>query len=193
MHVSASRRAMAAACLTSLALATVALSDGLFNGYDSNARTLNTAGGRLAGGGFATDVAVGDVVTADEVSLKGGNFVLGTGVVAKKKLVTPPPTGIEPLSAPVVATRLDGNFPNPFNPATTVRFSLAEARHATLKIYDVKGRLVRTLVDETLDAGVHERSWNGRTSQGGLATSGVYFARLQAGEHQERHKMVMSR
>ncbi|MDM7916957.1 MAG: FlgD immunoglobulin-like domain containing protein [Candidatus Eisenbacteria bacterium] len=69
-------------------------------------------------------------------------------------------------------------------------FSLEEADEATLRIYDVQGRLVKTLVDGTLDAGSHEALWNGRNDAGADAGSGVYFCRLQSGGRTAVRKLV---
>ncbi|MGH7595205.1 MAG: T9SS type A sorting domain-containing protein [bacterium] len=84
---------------------------------------------------------------------------------------------------------LDQNYPNPFNPSTTIRFSLPNRERVTLKVFDVLGREVATLVDhEVLTAGHHARSWEANN-----ATSGVYFYRLVAGDFQETRKMILTR
>ncbi len=75
---------------------------------------------------------------------------------------------------------LQPNYPNPFNPSTTIRFSLARPGHASLSIYDVSGRLVRSLVDDTVDSGMHEIQWDGTNDRGNGTASGVYFYRLIA-------------
>ncbi len=69
--------------------------------------------------------------------------------------------------------------PNPFNPTTTIRFCIGVGGRTDVRIYDVSGRVVRTLVDGQLPAGEHEVVWNGRTNAGGGAASGVYFVRLE--------------
>ena len=73
---------------------------------------------------------------------------------------------------------LDQNTPNPFNPTTTIRFGLADAGRATLSLYDVNGRHVRTLVAGELDAGYHDIVWNGLDARGRQVASGVYLYRL---------------
>jgi hypothetical protein len=72
-------------------------------------------------------------------------------------------------------------YPNPFNPSTTIRFTLREQAPVSLQIFNIRGALVRTLIDSDLDAGIHERRWNGRDSFGQLVASGVYFYRLRMG------------
>jgi len=91
------------------------------------------------------------------------------------------------LSASVTAVEggpavfgLIGNAPNPFSRSTVVRFGLSRPGRATLRIFDLRGRLVRTLVDEVLAAGRHEVAWSGRDDTGSAVASGVYFYRLQA-------------
>lgn len=94
--------------------------------------------------------------------------------------------------APRVLT-LTGNYPNPFNPATEIVFSLPRTGHAVLEIVDVRGHLVRTLRDETLAAGRHEVAWDGADTDGHTVASGVYFARLRAEETMLTHKMVLTK
>jgi hypothetical protein len=85
-----------------------------------------------------------------------------------------------------------GNFPNPFNPSTEIRFSLAEPGPVTLEIFDVSGRLVRQLLqDESLPAGTQSRIWNGQTDKGESAPSGVYFLRLVAGNDSHSLKIQL--
>lgn len=77
------------------------------------------------------------------------------------------------------ASALLGNYPNPFNPATVIRFQLEAGGMADLSVYDVRGALVAHLVRQELDQGVHEVRWNGHDQAGRPAASGVYFARLR--------------
>jgi hypothetical protein len=83
------------------------------------------------------------------------------------------------------------NSPNPFNPKTTIAYTLPEAGHVTLSVYDVAGRLVRTLDDAEREAGPHSVVWDG-TDDGGLGVgSGVYFCRLESDEILETRSMVL--
>jgi len=96
-----------------------------------------------------------------------------------------PVPGIEVLSAAVMA------WPNPFNPQTTVQFINPRAGQVQVGIYNLQGRLVRQLVSESLPAGEHDVLWDGRADDGARAASGVYFARMIAGEELATTKVMM--
>jgi agarase len=78
------------------------------------------------------------------------------------------------------------NYPNPFNPSTTIRFSLPNREHVTLKVFDVIGREVATLVDEKLNPGEHSVVYDAKS-----LSSGLYICRLQVGQHVQQIKMEM--
>ena len=81
---------------------------------------------------------------------------------------------------PAPEFRLYQNEPNPFNPATIFGFDLAQRHHITLQIYDLRGRLIRAIIDdEIMKAGYNEREWNGCDDSGHLVSAGVYIYRLQ--------------
>ncbi len=101
-------------------------------------------------------------------------------------------TGDDPMPLPD-ATFLKQNFPNPFNPVTTIGFGLKESGYVSLRIYDAAGRLVTTLVDESRPAGSYSTEWNGQSSDGAPVSSGVYFYRLRTGEFVETRKMILLR
>jgi len=90
-----------------------------------------------------------------------------------------------------LAFRLDNAAPNPFNPSTTLRFSLPVTGHAELKIFNVQGRLVRTLVDEVRTAGANEARWDGRDGSGRQVASGTYYARLVAAGQSSVRTLVL--
>lgn len=83
------------------------------------------------------------------------------------------------------------NYPNPFNPITTIRFTLPVNSPVTLKVFDITGREVQTIVSSTMVAGTHEVRWNGRNSAGLQVASGVYLYRLEAGDHIMTRRMVL--
>ncbi|MCI0531089.1 MAG: T9SS type A sorting domain-containing protein, partial [candidate division Zixibacteria bacterium] len=76
--------------------------------------------------------------------------------------------------------RLESNFPNPFNPATTIRYHLAEPAKVKLVIYNLLGQPVKTLVKETLPAGMHRAIWDGTNDARQAVSSGTYFLRMTA-------------
>ncbi len=85
------------------------------------------------------------------------------------------------------------NFPNPFNPATTIRYSIPEASFVTISIYDITGNLIAAIVNKEQSRGDYETIWNGKNNEGVQVVSGVYFYRVQAGRFNELHKMVLLR
>ena len=82
-------------------------------------------------------------------------------------------------------------YPNPFNPETTISFSLVKNSDVRLGIYDVRGALVRSIVVEQLNAGDHQYSWDGRTNSGIRLPSGVYFALLSVNGDASSKRLVM--
>jgi hypothetical protein len=84
-------------------------------------------------------------------------------------------------------------FPNPFNPMTTVHFTLAKAGFASLGVYDAQGRLLRSLLAGELPAGEQAVSWNGRDALGRPAASGVYFIRLHTDGQELTRKVVLAK
>jgi len=97
-------------------------------------------------------------------------YKVGTGIV----------TAVEGTPAPRLLGLLR-NYPNPFNPLTDVEFTLGRDAQTSLKVYDVHGRLVRTLVNSYLAAGRRKVTWDGRDDEGRVVASGTYFLRLQGG------------
>lgn len=73
-----------------------------------------------------------------------------------------------------------GNYPNPFNPSTTFKFSLSSNSKVSLNVYNVKGQLVKTLINEELESGFHTVVWHGDDNSGKAASSGVYFSTMDA-------------
>jgi len=87
---------------------------------------------------------------------------------------------------------LSQNFPNPFNPATTIRYGLPKTERVTLKIYNLLGAEVATLVDDELKAaGYHAAIWDGRVKNGRVVASAVYMYRMQAGSFVNTKKLAL--
>jgi len=104
--------------------------------------------------------------------------------------ITPNPTAVDQL-APAFA--FAGNYPNPFNPQTSIEFTLNGTADTRLDIYDISGRRVRTLLNNVLDAGEHAVTFNGRDDVGRELASGTYLAKLRSGDQVTTHKLVLAK
>jgi len=106
-----------------------------------------------------------------------------------KKIVSDSNQGIASPSEYI----LSPNFPNPFNPETSIHYSLPKKTFVNLSIYDVGGRLICVLVDEEQSAGFYKCTWNGTDNTGTPVTSGLYIGLIKAGEYTEKIKMMLVR
>ena len=82
-------------------------------------------------------------------------------------------------------------YPNPFNPETTIRYTLPAKGHVTIDVFDARGAHVATLVDAVTPAGAYTVTWNGRDDRGIAVGSGVYFARLSSAADRRSYKMTL--
>jgi len=92
---------------------------------------------------------------------------------------------------PVYTTELKGNYPNPFNPTTTIRYSVRDNSPVTIDVFNVKGQRVSRLVNETKEAGEHTAVWNGKDDNGRAVSSGIYYFKMNAGKYSSTKKMIM--
>ena len=99
-------------------------------------------------------------------------------------------TDVNDATMPLV-TELSGNFPNPFNPVTEIKFSLKKSEYVVLEIYNIKGAKVIELVNENLKAGFYRKVWNGKDVAGKKVSSGIYFYRLKMESYSKTRKMLM--
>lgn len=104
--------------------------------------------------------------------------------------VEPVLAGDDLIAAPLT-TSLVGNYPNPFNPSTTIKYSLKSATPVKIEIFNTKGQKVRTLVNEVKSADNHSVIWNGRDDSNKVCGSGVYFYKMTAGKMSSTKKMIM--
>ena len=91
---------------------------------------------------------------------------------------------------------LSPNYPNPFNPSTTIKFQLPEKNgtatvRTVLRVYDILGRVVRTIVDEDMSPGFYTKQWDGLNDKGVGISSGVYFYSIMAGDFRQTKKMLL--
>jgi len=114
----------------------------------------------------------------------GGEAVEGTSArTSLANVVTP--------QSPPERTALHPNVPNPFNPSTTIAYDVRDAATVTIAVYDVRGRLVRTLVHEEKPPGRYATLWDGTDDGGVGVASGIYFCRFVAGEFTQTEKIVL--
>jgi hypothetical protein len=110
-------------------------------------------------------------------------------VVPISLLVEPDPSAVGPQR--VFAVR--GAHPNPFNPRTTISFELPAAAETTVDVLDVRGRLVRRLLQGELAAGGHQQMWDGQDNQGRTVSAGVYLVRVRSGGHTGTAKVLLAK
>ncbi len=116
----------------------------------------------------------------------------GDSAIVEAELVADAQTGTTGRITPRLAL-LYQNYPNPFNPSTSIEFYLPKRERASLKIYDVSGRLVRTIIDDSIEQGDHRYSWDGVNNEGRRVSSGVYFYMLRSESIELSRKAVLLR
>lgn len=86
---------------------------------------------------------------------------------------------------------LSQNYPNPFNPSTTINFALPVERFVKLRIYNLLGQEVRSLINGSIPAGYHDVLWDGKDNSGNSVSSGIYLYRLETKDFVKSYKMVL--
>ena len=129
---------------------------------------------------------------------KDGSVSSGSDCGWIDEIIFPPSgdgTPIDDFSTENIVTELSGNYPNPFNPTTTINFNLKNDSKVSLIIYNVRGQKVRTLVNDDLQAGSHSIVWDGKNESGKSVSSGVYFNGFDAagiaGDYTSVKKMIL--
>jgi hypothetical protein len=121
------------------------------------------------------------------LSLQPGEFHIYTTM----KLPTPDLGTIDTVKSSPSDYALRQNYPNPFNSSTTIRFELPVESNVKVRIFNLLGEEIVTLVDAKEQAGVHEVRWNGAGSAGVVCSSGIYFVRIEAGGFVDVKRMVL--
>ncbi len=130
--------------------------------------------------------------TAEAISVRLHPLGRFSGTVWMDKLeVTKVPVGISEKEFQPVSYNLFQNYPNPFNPTTIISYSIPKVSHVTLKIYDILGREVKTLISADQNNGVHSVQWNGDNNYGTKVSSGIYLYRIEAGDFIQTKKMIL--
>ncbi len=148
--------------------------------YHIRASVLGGGGATASNGNHRLASTVGQIFIG---SAQGGNFRKQVGFWRSAHLLTP----VEKISELIPTEyRLDQNFPNPFNPSTTIRFAVKERSHITLVVFNILGQTVSTLINEELAAGEYETHF----SPGGLA-SGLYVYRISTNGFVQSRRMLL--
>jgi hypothetical protein len=148
----------------------------------------------IDGGGGASTAGflslTGTIAQVDAGPMSGGTFGLRGGFWAAAGETATDVPGGGPGQISPVRHRLHANSPNPFRTQTALRFDLPRRERARIRVFDVTGRLVETLVDGELEPGSHEVRWDGRDRGGQRVASGVYLVRMQAGSFGATRKIT---
>jgi hypothetical protein len=149
---------------------------------------MQSAGGTYTLGGTIGQPDAG-ALSGGAYSLSGGFWVGGTSAVVGVAENGPvAPAGPRPLTF-----RFNAPAPNPVVRQTTLAFDLPEPRRVSARVYDVAGRLTRTLVDGPLPAGRHSQVWDATNENGRRVSTGIYFVVLEAGNDRGRQKVLVLR
>ena len=127
------------------------------------------------------------IVIDGEVGSMTAEAMSGDGTFSDPKVVT----ASEKEAEVPDRFRIVDNYPNPFNPSTTIRYEVANRAPLTIVVYDVAGHKVRTLVDEEVIAGHHDVVWDGRNDGGTPVASGTYLIRLQTASHVDSRSITL--
>ncbi|MBU1101362.1 MAG: T9SS type A sorting domain-containing protein [Bacteroidetes bacterium] len=100
-------------------------------------------------------------------------------------------TTLEEVSGIPIEFNVSQNYPNPFNPSTTIKFSLPAAEKVSVKVFDLLGREMITLLDTQLEAGNHSVVWNGENQFGNAVSTGIYFYKVKSGSNVVTRKMIL--
>jgi len=156
---------------------------------ETKADAFGSAGGQVSSTHFETAFIVGQSSPSD-IS-ESSNYRNISGFFASFSTFGAPQKAEARMRVPVPEEyALDQNYPNPFNPETTIEYQLPEAGKVMLKIYNVIGQEIRTLVNEDKEAGYHKIRWDGMDNKGVKVSSGIYIYQLQVGNFLRIKKML---
>ena len=165
--------------LVSSAYTTIA--EATFSGVLVQLHDLPAGVSSISGIGLDCDNSEGWVASTDGEVFHLGNMPCG------------PSTNVQEIENVIREYRLLSPYPNPFNPETTIRFSLPAAQMVHMAVYDILGNLIRVLVNEPQPAGTHQIIWNATDVNNQPVPSGTYFCRLQSGGFTETTKLMLLR
>jgi hypothetical protein len=151
-------------------------------------------------GTIEVDGSADIILTVDASSLDAGNYDADIHIISndpdEESYIVPVSLSVTTMGSideGIFPTEfaLHQNFPNPFNPLTSIRYDLPENEYVTVMIYDMLGRQVRQLVDSFQEAGFKSIVWDATNDYGSPAAAGVYLYKIQAGDFMQTRKMVL--
>ncbi len=154
---------------------------------------LTIDGGGATGAGGAGVALSGTIGQPDAGTMSGGRWTLSGGFWRGGAAVSAVPGEPDAGGATAAVFRLAPPAPNPVAAITRLRFELPAAAQTSLRIFDVRGRRVRTLLEEALPAGAFFPQWDGTDDRGAPVAAGLYFLRLEAGARRATQKLVVAR
>jgi len=166
----------------------------LFLKYTEKAGEITIANAVINGSAVSGE---GDIVTLTFKVLRefedNARFEIAQGLVVDPDQLANPVVTLGTLNVETTPTEfaLLQNFPNPFNPETTLKYNLAEGANVSLRIYNIVGQVVRTLVAERQAAGRYQVKWNGTDDRGAAVSSGIYFYELSAGKFRDANRLML--
>lgn len=158
-------------------------------------REVSASGAYLSQAPLTASFGLGDATQADvTVRWPSGLVQEVSGVAVNQRLTLVEPSSATGTPDAVVPSLLKvTNRPNPFNPRSTIGYSLPQATRVTISVYDLQGRLVRGLVDETKPAGEWSAEWDGRDNAGQVVASGTYLVRLVTDQGMRTSKVMLAK
>jgi hypothetical protein len=139
-----------------------------------------------------TGIQCGDTEASLTGQTYGGQDITGTDAIQTVGCSSPKAVAVAEAGIPEGFALLQ-NYPNPLNPETEIGFQLPEANHIVVKIFNILGEEIRTLVDQPYEPGSHRVRWDGRDERGNPVASGIYLYQLQAGDFSQVRKMSLLR
>ena len=183
-----------------------AVNDSFYTSVDDITMTWDLTSFPLSIDLFLYDMVTGEIIDVSEMEefsfytmAKGGFSAIAQNGIAPypqigsprfKLMITANTVGTENISLPNKFT-LNQNYPNPFNPTTTLRYDIPETGLVSINIYDMLGRQVKTLINQTQDAGYRSIIWDATNDYGKPVSAGIYLYQIQAGEYISTKKMVL--
>jgi hypothetical protein len=166
----------------------------LFHTWSDNAGEITVANAVINGSSVSGG---GDIVRLTFKVLRefedNARFEVANGLIADPSQLSNPAVvaGVLDIQSTPTEFALLQNFPNPFNPETTIQYNLAESADVTLHIYNVVGQVVRTLVAERQSAGRYRVQWSGMDDRNVPVSSGIYFYEIRAGKNKDVRKLML--